>query len=77
MAWSAPFSGWLLEAGRRLPVQMNDYPRQNPAYRLTTIHRGAHIVRPFFCGFVVAAGASAFPVRRRPDEIAAALRASQ
>ena len=35
MAWPAPFSGWLLEAGRRLPVQMNDYPRQNPAYRLT------------------------------------------
>ena len=35
MARPASFSGWLLEAGRRLPVQMNDYPRQNPAYRLT------------------------------------------
>jgi len=35
MALPAPFSGWLLETGRRLPVQMNDYPRQNPAYRLT------------------------------------------
>lgn len=35
MALPAPFSGWLLEAGRRLPAQMNDYPRQNPAYRLT------------------------------------------
>ena len=35
MAWPAPFSGWLLEAGRGLSGQMNDYPRQNPAYRPT------------------------------------------
>ena len=35
MAWPASFSGWLLEAEGRPSVQMNDYPRQNPAYRLT------------------------------------------
>ncbi len=42
MARPASLSGWLLEAGRRLPVQMNDYPRQNPAYRLTRLYQGTH-----------------------------------
>jgi len=49
MTRSASFSGWLLEIGRRLSVQMNDYPRQNPAYRLTFISiRGAHRCAPMF-----------------------------
>jgi hypothetical protein len=35
MALSALFSGWSLETRGDSIVQMNDYPRQNPAYRLT------------------------------------------
>jgi len=46
MARPASFSGWLLEAERRLSVQMNDYPRQNPAYRLTINFEGAHPIAP-------------------------------
>ena len=48
MARPASFSGWSLEAGRRLSVQMNDYPRQNPAYRLTINFEGAHTIAPLY-----------------------------
>ena len=49
MARPASFSGWLLETGRRLSVQMNDYPRQNPAYRLTfNPYKGAQSIAPPF-----------------------------
>jgi hypothetical protein len=48
MTRPASFSGWSLEAGRRLSVQMNDYPRQNPAYRLTINFEGAHSIAPLY-----------------------------
>ena len=51
MARPASFSGWLLEIEGRLSVQMNDYPRQNPAYRLTYfILKGRRKLRSFFIG---------------------------
>jgi hypothetical protein len=53
MARPASFSGWLLEIEGRPSVQMNDYPRQNPAYRLTYfILKGRRKLRSFFIGHI-------------------------